>query len=223
HDPYGRRGGAVKSVAVVGASLAGLSAARALRAQGFDGELTIVGAETHRPYDRPPLSKEFLAGRIDAAALALESDDDDLRAGWRLGVSATGLDAAGGAVCLADGSRVRADGVVLATGASARCWPGAPGLAGVHTLRTLEDAVGLRAELTAGARLAVIGAGFIGAEVASTALKLGLDVTVIEAAATPLAGPLGVRLGAVVARLHTAHGVALRCGVAVAGLTGTDR
>ena len=213
----------MKSVAVVGASLAGWSAARALRAQGFDGELMIVGAETHRPYDRPPLSKEFLAGQIDAAALALESDDDDLRASWRLGVAAVGLDAATGAVALADGSRVRADAVVLATGARARCWPGAPGLAGVHTLRTLEDAVGLRAELTAGARLAVIGAGFIGAEVASTALKLGLAVTVIEAAPTPLAGPLGVRLGAVVARLHTAHGVALRCGVAVAGLTGTDR
>src|SRR6185312_1560027 len=102
HDPYGRRGGAVKSVAVVGASLAGLSAARALRAQGFDGELTIVGAETHRPYDRPPLSKEFLAGQIDAAALALESDDaDDLRASWRLGVAAVGLDAGAGAVTLA--------------------------------------------------------------------------------------------------------------------------
>jgi NADPH-dependent 2,4-dienoyl-CoA reductase/sulfur reductase-like enzyme len=212
----------VRSVAVVGASLAGWSAARALRAQGFDGALTVIGAEAHRPYDRPPLSKEFLAGQVDAAGLALESDDEDLAASWRLGVSVAGLDAAAGAVTLEDGSRVRADGVVLATGASARCWPGAA-LAGVHTLRTLEDAVALRAELVAGARLAVIGAGFIGGEVASTARKLGLEVTVIEAAACPLAGPLGAQFGAVVAGLHTAHGVALRCGVAVAGLTGTDR
>jgi NADPH-dependent 2,4-dienoyl-CoA reductase/sulfur reductase-like enzyme len=213
----------VKSVAVIGASLAGLSAARALRAQGFDGELTLVGGEANRPYDRPPLSKEFLAGGVGEDALALESDDDDLRATWMLGIHAVGLDPSGRAVALDDGTEVRADGIVLATGARARTWPGAASLAGVHVLRTIDDAVALRAELRSGARLVVIGAGFIGAEVASTATKLGLDVTVVEAAPTPLSGPLGEQLGAAVARLHTEHGTQLRCGVAVAGLSGSDR
>jgi NADPH-dependent 2,4-dienoyl-CoA reductase/sulfur reductase-like enzyme len=213
----------VKSVAVVGASLAGLSAARALRAQGFDGELTIVGAETRRPYDRPPLSKEFLAGDVSEDALALEADDDDLKAQWLIGVHATRLDAAAGAVHLDDGTTVRADGIVVATGARARSWPASARLAGVHVLRTVDDAIGLRRELRPGARLVVIGAGFIGGEVASTAAKLGLHVTVVEAALAPLASPLGVRLGAAVARLHTEHGTRLLCGAPVADLTGRDR
>ena len=202
----------MKSVAVVGASLAGLSAARALRTQGFDGELTIVGGEARRPYDRPPLSKEFLAGDIGEDALALEADDDDLNAQWLLGVHATRLDAAACAVVLDNGTTVHADGVVVATGARARPWPGSERLAGVHVLRTVDDAVALRAELRPGARLVVIGAGFIGAEVASTATKLGLEVTVVEAALAPLAGPLGVQLGAAVARLHAVHGTRLLCG-----------
>jgi NADPH-dependent 2,4-dienoyl-CoA reductase/sulfur reductase-like enzyme len=212
----------VKSVAVVGASLAGLSTARALRGQGFDGELTIVGGEERRPYDRPPLSKEFLAGDIGEDA-ALEADDDDLNARWLLGLHATRLDAAAGAVQLDDGTSVHADGIVVATGARARPWPGSEGLAGVHVLRTVDDALALRDELCPGARLVVIGAGFIGGEVASTATKLGLDVTVVEAALTPLAGPLGVQLGAAVAQLHAEHGTRLLCGAPVAGLTGTDR
>ena len=213
----------MKRIAVIGASLAGLSAARALRAQGFDGELTVVGGESRRPYDRPPLSKEFLAGDVTAEDLALESDTDDLQAQWLLGAHASALDPAARSVRLDDGTAVAADGVVVATGARARTWPGAADLAGVHVLRTVEDAVALRAELQPGARLVVIGAGFIGAEVASTAIKLGLDVTVVEAASTPLAGQLGERLGAVVARLHQAHGTRLLCGVGVAGLPGTDR
>ncbi|MEN3319963.1 MAG: hypothetical protein V7643_3364 [Mycobacterium sp.] len=213
----------MKSVAVIGASLAGLSAARALRAQGFDGELTIVGAEARRPYDRPPLSKEFLAGDIGEDALALEADDDDLAAQWLLGVHATRLDAHASAVQLDSGTAIHADGIVVATGARARAWPGSDGLAGVHVLRTVDDALALRGELRQGARLVVIGAGFIGAEVASTAVKLGLDVTVVEAALAPLAGPLGVQLGAAVARLHTEHGTRLLCGAPVAGLIGSDR
>jgi NADPH-dependent 2,4-dienoyl-CoA reductase/sulfur reductase-like enzyme len=213
----------VKSVAVIGASLAGLSAARALRAQGFDGELTIVGDEARRPYDRPPLSKEFLAGVIGEDTLALESDDEELDARWLLGVRATRLDSAAGAVQLEDGTTVHAGGIVIATGARARPWPGSDGMAGVHVLRTVADAVGLRDELRPGARLVVIGAGFIGGEVASTATKLGLEVTVVEAALAPLAGPLGVQLGAAVAQLHGEHGTRLLCGAPVAGLTGTDR
>lgn len=212
----------MKHIAIVGASLAGLSAARALRAQGFEGTLTVVGDEARRPYDRPPLSKEFLAGDITEADLALEADDDDLDATWVLGAPAARLDTRSGAIELADGTRVVADGVVLATGSRARRWPG-EALGGVHVIRTIDDALALRADLQAGARLVVIGAGFIGAEVASTARKLGLDVTVVEAAPTPLAGPLGARLGEIVARAHAAHGTSLVCGVGVAGLTGTER
>lgn len=205
---------------MVGASLAGLSAARSLRKQGYDGRLVVIGDETHRPYDRPPLSKEFLAGTIGEADLVLETDDEDLRAEWLLGARATGLDRTRRALRLADGSELRADGIVIATGAAARTLPGAEGLSGVHTLRTLDDARALRDELGRGGRLVVIGGGFIGAEVASTAYALGLDVTVIEAAPTPLAGPLGERMGAIVSGLHADHGVRLLCGVGVKGLSG---
>ncbi|WP_171110455.1 FAD-dependent oxidoreductase [Streptomyces sp. Z423-1] len=210
----------MKTVAVVGASLAGLSAARSLRKQGYDGRLVVIGDELHRPYDRPPLSKEFLAGTIGEADLALETDDEDLRAEWLLGTRATGLDRTDRAVRLADGRNVRADGIVIATGAAARTLPGSEGLAGVHVLRTLDDARTLRDELTRGGRLVVIGGGFVGAEVASTAYALGLDVTVVEAAPTPLAGPLGETMGAVVTALHADHGVRLLCGVGVKGLSG---
>ncbi|WP_030040906.1 NAD(P)/FAD-dependent oxidoreductase [Streptomyces resistomycificus] len=213
----------MRTVAVVGASLAGLSAARSLRKQGYDGRLVVIGEELHRPYDRPPLSKEFLAGILGEAELALESADEDLAAEWLLGVRATGLDHTERAVRLADGREVRADGVVIATGAAARTLPGSEGLAGVHTLRTLDDARALRGELAEGGRLVVIGGGFIGAEVASTARALGLDVTVVEAAPTPLAGPLGEAMGAVVSGLHTDHGVRLLCGAGVKGLSGETR
>ncbi|MFP1624207.1 NAD(P)/FAD-dependent oxidoreductase [Streptomyces sp. 5K101] len=213
----------MRTVAVVGASLAGLSAARSLRKQGYDGRLVVIGDEPHRPYDRPPLSKEFLSGGIGETDLALEPDDEDLQAEWLLGARATGLDSADRAVRLADGREVRADGIVIATGAAARQLPGTDGLAGVHTLRTLDDARALRDQLALGGRLVVIGGGFIGAEVASTAYALGLDVTVVEAAPTPLAGPLGEAMGAVVSALHADHGVRLLCGVGVKGLSGETR
>jgi NADPH-dependent 2,4-dienoyl-CoA reductase/sulfur reductase-like enzyme len=211
-------------VTVVGASLAGLSTVRALRSRGYDGRIVVVGAERHAPYDRPPLSKAFLAGTAAEADLALlGEDDDDLDVEWRLGVPAAGLDAAQRAVTLADGDVVRADAVVLATGSRARQLPGASGLAGVHVLRTLDDAVGLRDDLAAGGRLVVVGGGFIGAEVASTARARGLVVTVVEAMPTPLAGPLGTQMGAVCGALHADHGVRLLTGVGVAGLVGEDR
>jgi NADPH-dependent 2,4-dienoyl-CoA reductase/sulfur reductase-like enzyme len=213
----------MKSIAIVGGSLAGLSTARALRNQGFDGRLVIVGAELHRPYDRPPLSKSFLAGTSTLADIALEAEDENLDADWRFGITATRLDPSGGRLELSDDSLLAADGIVLATGATPRQLAGTAGLAGVHVLRSLDDAVALRADLTPGARLAVVGAGFIGAEVASTARGLGLDVTVIEAAPTPLAGPLGTEMGAVVSGLHADHGVRLLCGVGVNGLAGTER
>ncbi|WP_405754574.1 NAD(P)/FAD-dependent oxidoreductase [Streptomyces sp. NBC_00073] len=216
----------MKTVAVVGASLAGLSAARSLREQGYDGRLVLIGDEPHRPYDRPPLSKEFLAGEIDEDALALEAEGEDLAAVWELGARAVGLDTGSRAehhVRLADGRSVRAHGIVIATGAAPRTLPGSGGLDGVHVLRSLDDARALRADLARGGRLVVVGAGFIGAEVASTARRLGLDVTVVEAAPTPLAGPLGREMGSLVSRLHADHGVRLLCGTGVRALAGRGR
>ena len=209
----------MRALAIIGGSLAGLSTARALRGQGFAGVLSVVSDEPHRPYDRPPLSKGFLTGELSEADLALESETEDLGADWRRGVRATGLDPSARRVELSDGSGLVVDGVVIATGATPRTlWPQPP--RGVHVLRTLDDARTLREELVPGARVAVVGAGFIGAEVASTARGLGLDVTVIEAAPTALAGPLGPQMGLVVSSLHADHGVRLLCGVGVVGLRG---
>ncbi|GAB92981.1 NAD(P)/FAD-dependent oxidoreductase [Gordonia rhizosphera] len=213
----------MKHVAIVGASLAGLSAARALRAQGFAGRLSVIGEEARRPYDRPPLSKAFLTGDIAEMDLALEDEDDELDVNWILGNAATRLDTSSGAIELADGTRIDADGVVLATGSRARRWPGCETMAGVHVIRTIEDAIALRGDLRPGARLVVIGAGFIGAEVASTARKLGLEVTVVEAAPTPLVAQLGGHFGSIVAAAHAHNGTTLICGVGVAGLAGGDR
>jgi NADPH-dependent 2,4-dienoyl-CoA reductase/sulfur reductase-like enzyme len=213
----------VKTIAVVGASLAGLAAVRALRRQSFEGEIVVIGAERHRPYDRPPLSKDFLTGAASEADLALEADDEELGVRWRLGTPAARLDPGARAVVLAGGEEIRADGVVIATGARARRLPHSDGLAGVHTLRTLDDAIALRDALRGGGRLVVIGAGFIGAEAASSARALGLEVTVVETLPTPLAGPLGAEMGAVCARLHGDHGVRLLTGVPVTRLAGSGR
>ncbi|MEU6105740.1 NAD(P)/FAD-dependent oxidoreductase [Streptomyces flaveolus] len=214
----------MRTVAVVGASLSGLYAARELRAQGFDGRLVVVGDEPHRPYDRPPLSKDFLTGRTDEDRLALTDAEETagLDAEWLLGVRARGLDPRGRTVLLGDGRTVSTDGVVIATGASARRLPG-DSLAGVHTLRTLDDARALREELTRGPRrVVVIGGGFIGAEAASSCAALGHAVTVVEAAPLPLVGQLGTEMAAVCAALHRRGGVELVTGTSVAALYGTD-
>ncbi|MFJ9737325.1 NAD(P)/FAD-dependent oxidoreductase [Streptomyces sp. NPDC101166] len=216
----------MRSITVVGASLAGLSTVRALRTEGYDGEIVVVGEERHTPYDRPPLSKDFLKGDIDADALALgdAAEYDDLDVHWLLGERAVRLDPVARTVTLTGGKQVRTHGVVVATGASPRTLPGSDGLAGVHTLRTLDDALALRAELLDGLpRVVVIGAGFIGAEVASTANRLGLHVTLVEAADVPLERQLGREMGLVCSSLHTDHGVDLLCGTGVAELLGRDR
>lgn len=213
----------MRRIAVVGASLAGLSAVRALRQQSYDGEVIVIGQERHEPYDRPPLSKAFLTGDCAESDLALQDADEALEIDWRLGAAAVRLDRHRRTVALASGEEIHVDGVILATGARARQLPGTEGLAGVHTLRTLDDAVGLRAALAGAERLVVIGAGFIGAEVASSARSLGLDVTVVEALPTPLAGPLGAQMGSACAGLHADHGVRLITGTGVARITGTGR
>ncbi|MBV7695653.1 NAD(P)/FAD-dependent oxidoreductase [Streptomyces sp. TRM70350] len=216
----------MRSITVVGASLAGLSTVRALRAEGYDGEIVVVGEERHTPYDRPPLSKEFLKGDIDAEGLALGDADEYevLDVQWLLGERAVRLDPVARTVTLAGGRHVRTDGIVIATGAGPRTLPGADGLAGVHTLRTLDDAQALRAELLDGLpRVVVIGAGFIGAEVASTAHRLGLHVTVVEALPVPLERQFGREMGLVVSSLHNDHGVQLLCGTGVAELLGEGR
>jgi 3-phenylpropionate/trans-cinnamate dioxygenase ferredoxin reductase component len=162
----------MESIAIVGASLAGLRAAETLRREGFTGSLIIVGDEVHRPYDRPPLSKQILSGAWDAdrAPLATPEAFDGLAADWRLGVVATGLDLGARSVSLSDGTTVAFDGLVIATGARCRTIAGTDGLAGVFTLRTLDDCLAIRSELTDGPRrVVVVGAGFIGAEVAATA------------------------------------------------------
>ncbi|AZQ33237.1 FAD-dependent oxidoreductase [Streptomyces cyaneochromogenes] len=216
----------MRSITVVGASLAGLSTVRALRAEGYDGEIVVVGEERHTPYDRPPLSKSFLKGDIDADALALGDADEyeALDVQWLLGERAVRLDPVARTVTLTGGRHVRTDGVVVATGANPRTLPGTDGLAGVHTLRTLDDAQALRAELLDGLpRVVVIGAGFVGAEVASTAHRLGLHVTVVEALDVPLERQLGREMGLVCSSLHSDHGVRLLCGTGVAALVGEGR
>jgi NADPH-dependent 2,4-dienoyl-CoA reductase/sulfur reductase-like enzyme len=212
---------ALSSVLVVGASLAGHATARALRLQGFDGRITLVGEEAERPYDRPPLSKEYLAGTLNEEHLRLEPKRESLAADWILGVKAVALDPRTRTVSLSDGRSISGSAVFVATGSTPRRM--GPPLNGVHTLRSLADARRLRADLATGARLVVVGAGFIGAEVASTAHQLGVQVRVVETDQTPLFRPLGLEVGRAVAGLHAAHGVPLECGVAVSGLIGDDR
>ena len=214
-------------IVIVGASLAGFRAAEELRTLGHAGAITIIGDEPHRPYDRPPLSKQVLAGTKppEATALSVVSGSlDDLDLDWRLGQSATGLDLADRAVLLGGGERLPFDGLVIATGASPKRLPGTDHLDGVHTLRTLDDCLEIRAALDAAPRrVAVVGAGFIGAEVAATCRGRGIDVTLIEALPVPLERGLGAEMGSVVADVHRDHGVDVRLGVGVVLIEGGDR
>jgi 3-phenylpropionate/trans-cinnamate dioxygenase ferredoxin reductase component len=206
-----------QTIGVVGGSLAGLRAAEALRREGFDGELVVVGAEDHLPYDRPPLSKQVLAGTWGPDQAVLRGGAD-LDARWLLGCHATHLDAGARVLTLDAGETLRCDGIVVATGATPRTLPGTAGMAGVHTLRTMSDCLALRDDLARGPRVAVIGAGFIGSEVVATCHQLGLEVHVIEALPAPLLRVLGAEVGTICGRLHENNGVELRLGVGVDGL-----
>ncbi len=213
-----------RTFVIVGASLAGAKAAETLRAEGFDGRVVLLGEEPARPYERPPLSKGYLRGEqgFDDAAVHAEdfygAQDIELRTSSRV----TALDPRASEVALAGGERIPYDTLLLATGAVARrlSVPGAD-LDGVHTLRTVADADALRAVLADRARLVVVGAGWIGAEVAASARQLGCGVAMVELASVPLERVLGQEVGEVYRALHAEHGVALHLGVGVDALVGS--
>ncbi|MEZ4215213.1 MAG: FAD-dependent oxidoreductase [Myxococcota bacterium] len=218
--------GKLERVAVIGASLAGLRAAEALRQLGYDGALALVGDESAMPYDRPPLSKEVLKGDWEPEKTALVRDADRFAAlglDLRLGRRAVALDASARRVELDGGESLAFDGLVIATGAAPRRLPNQDAVPGVYTLRTLEDAVALRRELERGPRVAVVGAGFIGAEVAASCRARGLDVAMIEALPVPIERAVGRDVGETVAALHRDHGVDVRLGVGVDALEGGAR
>ncbi|OIK01015.1 NAD(P)/FAD-dependent oxidoreductase [Streptomyces monashensis] len=212
---------APESVLVVGASAAGLATAESLRRKGFQGTLTVLGAERHLPYDRPPLSKQVLSGAWPPERIQLRGRDelDALDAEFVLGDPAVSLDAATRTVSAASGWTRRTDVVVLATGIRPRPFPGAEGLRGVHVLRTLEDAVALRGELAAAARVVVVGDGVLGSEIAATARGLGVAVTLVGRQATPMASQLGPRAAGLLGRTHSEHGVRLLIGASVERVT----
>ncbi|MFC8797950.1 NAD(P)/FAD-dependent oxidoreductase [Promicromonospora sp. NPDC057138] len=204
---------AVRDVVVVGASAGGLATAEGLRRGGFDGRITLVGAEPHLPYDRPPLSKQVLAGQWEPDRLPLRpsSDIEALNLDLRLGTAATAVDLRARTVALDTGEEVGYDALVAATGVTPRRLPGGRG----HVLRNLEDALALRDRLRPGRRLAVVGAGFLGAEAAAVARGLGCAVTVVEPAPVPLAHAVGARVGQVLTQAHRERGVDLCTGVGV--------
>ncbi|MUL42250.1 oxidoreductase [Streptomonospora sp. PA3] len=213
----------MRDIAIAGAGMAGLHAAESLREAGFDGRITLIGEEGHRPYSRPPLSKEFLTGKGAPAGLDLREDAafGALDLDWRLGRRARRLRPRERAIELDDGSAVTADGVVIATGSRARR-PGTA-LPGVHALRTVEDAEAVRDAFKAHDRVVVVGAGFIGAEIASSARTAGLEVVLIEAAPTPLTRVVDPRIGSVLTELHRDNGVDVRLGSGVTGFEGRGR
>jgi NADPH-dependent 2,4-dienoyl-CoA reductase/sulfur reductase-like enzyme len=215
----------LKRVVVVGSGVAGTRAAETLRQDGYDGELTIVGSERHAPYHRPPLSKKLLSGKVHRAGIDLapqfEVDARVLR-----GASAVGLDVSGHTVQVRDGNdefALQFDGLVIASGAVPREWPSGPVPDGVLVLRTVEDCLAIRERLGSGPRVVIVGGGFIGAEVAATCRSAGLEVVLIEQAASPLLAALGKELAPRWADLHRSHGVDLRLGVGVDEFVGNGR
>jgi phthalate 3,4-dioxygenase ferredoxin reductase subunit len=210
-----------RTVVVVGSSIGGVRTAQALRSEGFDGRVVLVGEESDLPYDKPPLSKQFLAGDwpLEKVLLltreAAEKDAIELRLGSR----ATRLDVAAHRVLLADGEALSYDSLVVATGASARPSPWHPE-SGVHVVRTLEDSLRLREALMRTGPVIVVGGGFIGAEVAATARGLGHEVTVVDPLPTPIGRVVGPEIGRLFSELHHRHEVETRFGVGVEEVTG---
>ncbi|MER7178685.1 FAD-dependent oxidoreductase [Streptomyces hyaluromycini] len=211
-------------ILVVGASASGLTTVESLRRKGYTGEIAVIGDEPHAPYDRPPLSKQVLSGAWEPQRATLRTEEilSGLAADFVLGDEAVALDPAARTVRTASGRELSADAVVLATGVRPRTLPGQQGLAGVYVLRGLDDALALKAELRPGARLVVVGEGVLGSEIAATARTLGLEVTLTGPLSAPMALQVGPMVGGLLAELHQEHGVRLRLGAGVAGLSGRD-
>jgi 3-phenylpropionate/trans-cinnamate dioxygenase ferredoxin reductase subunit len=211
-------------IVVVGAALAGLRAVETLRAAGFDGRLVLIGAEEHLPYDRPPLSKELLAGTCEPERIRLREAASyaALDVELLLGTTAAALDIRERTVTVNGSRRIRYDGLVIATGTRPRTLPFGAYPAGVHTLRTLDDCLAIRRALDADPRVVVVGAGFIGAEVAATCRQRGHAVVLVEPLPGPLFRVLGAEVSGALAALHADHGVDLRLGTGVVGLRGSD-
>src|SRR5690606_5210034 len=212
------------SVLVVGSSAAGLTTAEALRRKGYRGKLTVLGAEKHLPYDRPPLSKQVLSGEWEPERTQLrpEAQLTSLDIEFVLGDPAAGLDVGERTVRTASGRELAAEAVVVATGVRPRALSGQDQLAGVHVLRTLDDAIALRDELLGASRLVVVGDGVLGAEIAATARGLGPEVTMVGPQQAPMAGQLGPQIAGFLAELHVENGVQLRLGTGVEELVGRD-
>ncbi|MEU6644382.1 FAD-dependent oxidoreductase [Saccharomonospora sp. NPDC046836] len=209
----------LNSVVVVGGGAAGVAAAESLRREGYDGSLLLVGEEPLLPYDRPPLSKQVLAGEWEHDRTTLRErghyDEKDIRLHHG---RARDLDLAERVVRLDDGSALAFDGLVIATGVRPRRLPEWHRLEGVHVLRGHADVLALRAAFLAGGKVVIVGAGFLGMEVAASARGMGLDVTVVDPLAQPMLRQVGIEVAAAIARLHRDHGVDLRTGVDVAGM-----
>jgi NADPH-dependent 2,4-dienoyl-CoA reductase/sulfur reductase-like enzyme len=214
------------AVVIVGASLGGLRTAEALRRDGFEGSITLVGAETHPPYDRPPLSKQMLSGAWEREQVVLADSAKlaDLKITAHLGQAATSLDVATRSVTLANGTTLSGDAIVIATGCALRRLPGTESMPHVHGVRTIDDADALKAdfdELAPGARVVLIGAGFIGQEVASEAHRRAFDVTVLEGLDIPLSPIVGPKVGEMLLALLPPE-VKLHTGVKVAGIEASE-
>lgn len=213
------------TVVVVGASMAGLRAAEQLRAAGWDGPITLIGDEPHMPYNRPPLSKEVLAGKAPFESLAFRPRASVADVRWRLGTKVVAADLDRRVVTLDDGEALAYRGLVVATGMRPRRLRCPGPVTGRHTVRTLADAQGLREALTRpGARVVIVGAGFIGCEVAATAVALGAaEVTVVDPLPLPMVGPLGDQLAKALLGRHEQRGVRFALGTGVTGFAGDDR
>ncbi|MEV4165181.1 NAD(P)/FAD-dependent oxidoreductase [Nonomuraea dietziae] len=214
----------MNGVLVIGASVGGLTVVEALRRKGYGGRIGLVGDEPHLPYDRPPLSKEILTGRwpIERVLLRNREQLDDLDAELYLGRRAEQLNLQARTVCLDDGRSLRYDTLVIATGLAPRPLPFQPDIAGIHTLRTVDDALALRRELSTVRRVVIIGAGVLGCEIAAAARSLGRQVTLIDPLPVPMARQIGGELGARIAAMHQRRGVHLRMGAGVCGFNSVN-
>ncbi|MCG5431886.1 FAD-dependent oxidoreductase [Mycobacterium sp. MYCO198283] len=209
-------------IVIVGGGLAATRAAEQLRKTGYRAPVTIVSDEVHLPYDRPPLSKAVLRSQLDDVTLKPREFYDDNDITLRLGSAATALDTAAQTVTLADGDTLRYDELIIATGLLPRRIPSFPDLDGIHVLRTLDESLALRRKAGSCRHAVVVGAGFIGCEVASSLRELGVEVVLVEPQPEPLASVLGRQVGALVARLHRDEGVDVRTSVGVASVSGND-